>query len=246
MQKLRWQVLLALFLVALSALLYIVHFFIFHDPHHIFIYLLGDIAFLPLEVLFVTLVIDTLLERHERSIRIEKMNMVIGAFFSALGSDLLARFTSVDPQIRTIRTDPVIRQTWREEDFRRVSALLQAHTYECDIDHMDLSSLKNLLNSNQDFLLRLLENPSLLEHESFTELLRAIFHLAEELRYRRDFSALPTTDLKHLQGDIVRAYTQLAREWLEYMRYLKGNYPYLYSLAIRMNPFDENASPIVQ
>jgi len=39
--------------------------------------------------------------------------------------------------------------------------------------------------------LRLLENPVLLEHESFTELLRSVFHLSEELEQRDDFGKLP-------------------------------------------------------
>jgi hypothetical protein len=34
-------------------------------------------------------------------------------------------------------------------------------------------------------------------------------------------------------------------QWLDYLRYLKTNYPYLFSLAIRTNPFDEKASPVV-
>lgn len=56
---------------------------------------------------------------------------------------------------------------------------------------------------------------------------------------------MPSNDLQHLAGDIKRAYIRLAGEWLDYMKYLKDNYPYLFSLAMRMNPFDQNASPIV-
>lgn len=55
-----------------------------------------------------------------------------------------------------------------------------------------------------------------------------------------------TTRRRHLAGDVDRVYGLLARFWLEYMRYLKGNYPYLFSLAVRTNPFDECASPVVQ
>jgi hypothetical protein len=33
--------------------------------------------------------------------------------------------------------------------------------------------------------------------------------------------------------------------WLEYMEHLKDNYPYLFSLAMRVNPFDKTASPVV-
>jgi hypothetical protein len=55
MKHLRWQVLLGLALVALSTLFYFIHFLIFRDAHHIFIYMVGDIAFVPVEVLLVSL-----------------------------------------------------------------------------------------------------------------------------------------------------------------------------------------------
>ena len=42
-----------------------------------------------------------------------------------------------------------------------------------------------------------------------------------------------------------RAYGLLVREWVMYMAYLKANYPYLFSLAARTNPFDRNATPEV-
>lgn len=73
-----------------------------------------------------------------------------------------------------------------------------------------------------------------------------MFHLTEELDYRRDIQALPDTDVAHLIADVKRTYGRLVREWLRYMRYLKGHYPYLYSLAVRTNPFDPQATPIVK
>ena len=91
-------------------------------------------------------------------------------------------------------------------------------------------------------MLGLLENPNLLEHESFTNLLWAVFHLTEELIHRRRLKGLPDSDYKHLSGDIKRIYHLLIAEWLEYMEHLKNDYPYLFSLAMRMNPFDANAS----
>ena len=56
---------------------------------------------------------------------------------------------------------------------------------------------------------------------------------------------LPVTDYEHLAGDIRRAYALLVHEWLDYMKHLKYNYPYMFSLAMRANPFDESASPLV-
>lgn len=95
-------------------------------------------------------------------------------------------------------------------------------------------------------MLRLLENPALLEHESFTELLRAVFHFSEELERREKVTQLPDADYEHLAVDVKRAYTLLAQQWLDYVKYLKDNYPYLFSLAMRINPFDQTASPFVR
>jgi hypothetical protein len=53
-------------------------------------------------------------------------------------------------------------------------------------------------------------------------------------------------DLAHLKGDIQRVYSLLVRQWVHSMRYLKSQYPYLFSLALRTNPFDREASPIVR
>jgi hypothetical protein len=94
-------------------------------------------------------------------------------------------------------------------------------------------------------MLRLLENPTLMEHELFTDLLLAVFHLTQELTHRKKVTDLPATDQAHLAGDVKRIYGLLVYEWLDYLHYLKLNYPYLFSLAIRTNPFDEKASPIV-
>ena len=62
----------------------------------------------------------------------------------------------------------------------------------------------------------------------------------EELENRDDLSKLPKSDYNHLSGDVVRIYSFLILEWLQYMEHLENNYPYLFSLAIRTNPFDPN------
>ena len=94
----------------------------------------------------------------------------------------------------------------------------------------------------RSFLLALLENPNMLEHETFTELLRAVFHLTEEIQKREDLANLPMADYQHLKLDAERVYNLLIFEWLEYMEHLMNNYPYLFSLAMRTNPFDPEAT----
>lgn len=246
MKRLNWQVLLGLFLITLSAFLYFIHYAIFRDAHHIFIYMVGDIAFVPIEVLLVTVIIEKLLGQREKRTMLEKLNMIIGAFFSEAGTGLLIYLSNIDPDLDRIRQELVVSDEWSDKKFQKFSAQLKNYSYVIDIKKADLQYLRDFLIERRNFLLRLLENPNLLEHESFTELLRAVFHLTEELSSRKDFKQLPRTDLEHLAGDIERVYKRLVNEWFDYMQYLKNNYPYLFSLAMRTNPFDLNASPEVK
>ena len=57
-----------------------------------------------------------------------------------------------------------------------------------------------------------------------------------------DLAALPDPDQEHLAGDLKRIYQRLVPQWLEHMKHLKRDYPYLFSLAARTNPFDASAS----
>ena len=246
MKRLNWQIALGLSLIVLSAIVYLIHYFIFRNPHHIFIYLIGDIAFVFIEVLLVTIIIHHLLSMREKRSLLEKLNMVIGTFFSEVGTKLVAYFSDFDSKLDTIRSELIITTDWSVQEFLSVSKRLKNYDYGVEIQKINLEELRTFLVGKRDFLVRLLENPILLEHESFTELLRAVFHLTEELTAREHLIQLPTTDYAHLAGDIKRAYVLLVHQWLDYMKYLKDNYPYLFSLAIRTNPFDQNASAIVR
>ncbi|UCG99862.1 MAG: hypothetical protein JSU78_05345 [Deltaproteobacteria bacterium] len=246
MKRISWQIILGLSLIILSVFFYLIHYAIFRDPHHIFIYLIGDIGFVFIEVLLVTLIIHQLLSMREKRARLEKLNMVIGAFFSEVGTRLLTYLSDLDPKLDRIRKELIVTTDWSYQEFSRVSKRLKNYDYGVEIQEVELEYLRGFLMEKRDFLLRLLENPNLLEHESFTELLRAVFHLTEELEARENIRQLPDPDREHLAVDIKRAYILLVHQWVDYMKYLKDNYPHLFSLAMRTNPFDQEASPIVK
>lgn len=246
MKRLNWQVLLGLYLIILSATFYFIHYAVFRDAHHIFIYLVGDIAFVFIEVLLVTLIIHRLLNTREKRAMLEKMNMVIGAFFSEVGTELLKRFRYSDPGSGKNAGDFIVTSDWSNQKFSDVMERFETHDFEIEVQRENLAELQSFLLKKRSFLLSLLGNANLLEHESFTDLLWAVFHLTEELAHRQDVKQLSDSDYQHIIGDIKRAYTALVSEWLEYMKHLKDSYPYLFSLAVRTNPFDENASPEVK
>jgi len=237
-----WQVYFGLLLISLSVSIYFVHYLIFRDAHHIFIYLVGDIAFVFFEVLLVTMILHQLLRYREKKALFKKLNMVIGAFFNEVGTELLGFMTSFDTDASKIADKIIVTNNWSKKDFAKTSKDLKVHDYSVDIKKTSMEDLKAFLVKKRQFLLNLIENPSLLENESFTNLLWAIFHLTEELVHRKDLKSLSQIDCQHLAGDIERAYRSLILEWLAYMEHLKNNYPYLFSLAMRTNPLDKNAS----
>lgn len=246
MSPLRWQIFLGMSFITLSVVLYLVQIYVFQSPRDTFFYLFQDIAFVPVQVLLVTLIINRLLSVREKRSRLEKLNMVIGTFFSEAGTQLLRYFSDWDPGREVFRSKLKVTDKWSYKEFFVVSKYLKEYDYSIEKDRIDISSLKTFLLGKREFLLRLLENPNLLEHESFTELLLAVFHLVDELAVRDDVKHLPDSDLAHLVGDVKRAYILLVHQWLEYLSHLRDNYPYLFSLAVRMNPFVENASPLVR
>jgi hypothetical protein len=241
----RWKLLAGIILVTLSLALFTAHYLIFHDAHHVLIYAFGDLAFIPVEVLVVTLIIDQMLESREKQQRMEKLNMVIGTFFSNFGTPLLAMLSRADPEILNIQPEIAHGVIETDTGFSEVNACLGTHQCSVTLDKIDLFALRDILIKNEEFLLRIVENPMVFEHESFTDLILAIMHLDEELRARTSLASLPPSDIAHLQGDIHRVYSQLVPAWLKYMEYLKNHYPYLFSLAMRKNPFDPDASAVV-
>jgi hypothetical protein len=246
MKRHKYLLMTAGLLISVSAALYFLHFLIFQDAHHIFLYLLGDIAFVPIEVLLVVVVIERLLSSREKQIIMEKLNMVIGAFFSEVGTRLLGDLTAGVADRQELSRQLAPKMKWGKGDFAAAGKYAGNFREKLNPEALDLVGLRDLLADKRDFLLRLLENPNLLEHESFTDLLWAIFHLEEELCARESLLNLPPKDREHLAGDLTRVYSRLAKQWIAYARHLQTNYAFLYSLLVRTHPLQDKPSPIVE
>jgi hypothetical protein len=245
MKHIRWQIVVGVLLITLSILLGIVHYELFHDARTFLFYMALDVAFIPVQVLLVTLIISNLLAYREKRAMLNKLNMVIGAFYSQIGTRLLKNFSAIDSDVVKIAEHLKIENEWTDKKFADVRLRLQSHLYDVEYSAASFESMRELLVKERGFLLRLLENQNLLEHESFTDLLWSVFHVTEELACRTSLQNLPATDAKHLAGDVRRAYRHLVLQWFDYIKHLKHDYPYLFSLAIRTNPFNPDAAVVV-
>lgn len=244
----RWEIRLIVSLLAASLLIYVIHYLVFHDLHHILIFGVHELAFLPLEVLFVTLIIERVISGYEKRERQSKLKILLGASFSEFGIGMLKMLSgSMKPEFRRQFSSASIQQlvsASKSEVERYISSIRFPEKLVFDAE--TIAALKDFLSTRREFMVRLLENPAVLEDESFTSLLFAAFHLSDELSYRDNIGELPESDIEHLSGDITRAFRLLAVEWLKYMVYLSHKYPYLYSLYLRTNPFEETSDAIVK
>jgi hypothetical protein len=233
-------------LAALAGVFYLLDYIVTHDLRNLAFSFFNNMASVFIYVLLVTMLIDRLLNERERKAMLEKLNMVIGVFFAEVGTSLLSMMTKMDKDIDSVRSGLHVTRGWNDDEFETQRDKLKSHKFTVAAEPGDLEKLNEFLKVRRDFLVRLLENPVLYEHETFTETLRAVFHLDEELESRDNLATLPSTDIAHIEVDITRAYSLITGEWLNYMKYLKKNYPYLFSHAVRMNPFDKDASPVVK
>ncbi|MFH0974982.1 MAG: hypothetical protein V1874_04275 [Spirochaetota bacterium] len=246
MKSNRWYLIITVVLLLFSAIFYLIQISIFHKTEDTFFYLLQDLSFVPVQVLLVTLILDRLLKKREKNSFLNKLNMVIGVFYNDIGNRLLELFGKFALNNESISSQLRISNEWKEKDFRNKINEFRIHPEDINPESEGLYSLKKFLTEKNQGLLNLLANPNLLEHDTFTNLLWAVFHLADELMHREKFDNLPQSDLNHLRGDLVRAYQLIVLEWLSYMKHLKKDYPYLFSIAVRTNPFNPDAEITVK
>jgi len=240
-----WKIYIALILIGASLVLGFAHIAIFGNSQDLLFYLALDVVFVPVQVLLVTLIIERLMAEREKQVLLHKMNMVIGAFFGEMGTRLLKDLNSFCPELPELSQKLAISSDWTAKNYKSAVQFVSSREFKLEPSISQFKSLRDLLLSKREFMLGLLENPNLLEHEKFTDLLWSVSHLTEELEARADLDSLPGSDLAHLKGDTRRAHHNLIREWLAYMKHLQSAYPYIFSLAVRTNPFNPQCSVVV-
>jgi len=190
---------------------------------------------------------EIVLDKRGKKARLEKLNIMIGLFFSEAGTHLLSIFSNNDPGLNSsIRKELMINNQWKDADFIDLRKKRPSFPLRVDGNSVHFLALNKFLCEKSDLFLRLIENPTLLEHEQFTDLLISILHLKEELTARKNLRKIPDSDRTHLSGDCKRVYIQLLDYWIVYMQFIKKQYPFLFSLAVRQNPFDNESSVIVE
>lgn len=226
------NIILVIILILLSISIYYIQNQIFHQEENTIFYLFQDLAFVPIQVLLVTLLLNRFLNLMETRKKTKKINVIISTFFVEAGTEILSNMSDLNQNNEDLYY--LLQQS--DEDNIKTRSLrkkLLDFDYEMHIEQNRLIQLSETLNKYREFMLNMLGNDNLLEHDSFTDMLWAVFHVADELQMRLGVCSLLEEDINHLTIDMKRAYSAVVYEWANYMSYLKSEYPFLYVIALK-------------
>ncbi len=228
MKNLKHHLFVSFILIFLSLLMFLIHYLIFGQLDNTEYYSFMNLCFIPVNILAVTLVFENLVERRSRLERLSKLNMLVGLFFSDVGFILLKSIVVGDEKVQSLQLDFT--------DLKTSSNKLKVHDHIVDFKKINYPELRKLVIGSRDLLSNLMSNESLLEHETFANLLMSLMHLRDEILFIQ-YMELTENDCDHLQGDLIRVYKDLTLQWIGYLSHLKQFYPYQYNGAIKFNPF---------
>jgi hypothetical protein len=150
MKKYYWQIRLAVSLILLSAVLHLIQYLIYNNATDVIKLFLSALAFLPLQILFVGIIFQKTLDDRETKTRVRKIYMLIGAFFSDTGTDVLKLFAQNDAESNDIKNELLVKAEWTSADFKNIAKKLNRHEFEIQINRIDLISFKAILKLQYD------------------------------------------------------------------------------------------------
>lgn len=219
---------IASILIFLSAIMFFIHYLVFGQALNTAYYSLMNLCFIPLNSLVVTIILEKLIDSKAKKQRMDKLNMLVGIFFTEVGCKLMRLMISADKEAKN-----AIKSF---SDLDKIKTIVLNHDYKIDMNCIDLDILEKLLVDNSNFFINLISNESLHQHEIFTDLLMSVVHLKDEIVFIKN-DGNGEINISHLENDILRTYKNIAIQWVYYLEYLNKSYPFLYNNAIRINPF---------
>lgn len=219
---------ISIFLIISSLIMFILHFIYFGEIKNTIYYSTMSICIIPINTLIVTVVFEKLLEKKAKKERLNKLNMLVGLFYSEMGYKLM--------NIMVAASSSKVCCIDSFSDFKYILKEINKHKLTIDFNKLDYVALENLLVSNKDLLINLISNENILEHEVFADLLMSVAHLRDEVIFRKDKTLSPE-DKSHLKIDILRVYKTISIQWVHYLQHLQKHYPYLFNSALQNNPY---------
>jgi len=241
-RKKRTNLIICTILITCAVVIYSIKNIFYGDHHSSFKFIFNALGILPVNLLLMTFIFNKLLTVHNRDEKRKKRDMLMGVFFSECGCKILRMMAKLDTNKEQLYNCSSKPDLWEGKHYENIRKTFQNYRSSFRASASDLSTIHTFLNDYHRYILTLINHPALVDHGGFADLIWSLFHLEDELNRRPDFSSLPLTDMEHLQGDLSRVYENILIQWMDHIVYLKNNYPYLFSLAMRTSPFNPEES----
>ena len=114
--QVNWKIKFAIVMFILAVIIFLARFLIFGDGEEIIAYLWKHIGFIPIDILIVALVLEEIMGRKEHEAILEKIDMLMGTFFSEIGNDLINELSKVN-QNKAKTEDLKAIRSWDEKDY---------------------------------------------------------------------------------------------------------------------------------
>ena len=147
----RWQVQIAVVLIVAAVVVYALRWILFSSENlhqEMLRYLVDDVAFLFIQVLLVSILVDGLMQRRQRETMLDKLNMIVGAFFTRVRRRRTGPHRQLDGDLeRCARTScaPVL----EGRDYERATQAFRAHKPVIELSTGDLVSLRERLTARR-------------------------------------------------------------------------------------------------
>ena len=206
---------IVLLLLCTSVVLYVLHYLVFRDLHHIGIFFLHELAGMPLEVILVSLFFDKLIEKTHEEENQSKLSIIETLFFNESGGNMLRYLSSFDPNFSQLASILSVRMDWKSIDYQAARLQLKDYSFHLDVEKVDFFGLHYHLDERHSYYRNILENPALTQSSEFTELVMKIYLMWEELDCRTDLYNLDLHE-KHYLGELLtEIYEELVVYWLD-------------------------------
>ena len=206
---------IVILLICTSAVLYVLHYLIFRDLHHIGIFFLHDLAGMPLEVILVTLFFDRIIEKTHEEENQSKLSIIETLFFNESGGNMLRYLSAFDANFPQLTEILRVSMDWKSADYQNAKVRLKGYSFHLDVDKVDFFGLHYHLDERHAYYRNILENPALTQSSEFTELVMKIYLMWEELDCRTDLYNLDLQE-KHYLGELLtEIYEELVVYWLD-------------------------------
>lgn len=206
---------IVLLLLCTSGVLYLLHYLIFRDLHHIGIFFLHELAGMPLEVILVSLFFDRIIEKTHEEENQSKLSIIETLFFNESGGNMLRYLSAFDPNFSLLSDILAVRMDWKSVDYQSAKIHLKDYPFHLDVEKVDFFGLHYHLDERKDYYRNILENPALTQSNEFTEMVMKIHLMWEELDCRTDLYNLDLHE-KHYLGELLtEIYQELVEYWLD-------------------------------